>query len=384
MKVGLPLLVPGEALAGVADAARAAEDAGLDSVSFSEMASDPILHLTVAAGATERVDLVSNIVVAFARSPMTLAVQGRALQEYSRGRLILGLGSQIRPHIERRFSMPWSAPAARMIEYVSALRAIWSAWVTGERLNFRGDFYQHTLMTPMFTPPSTYPAPPVFLAAVGARMTMAAGAVADGLLVHPFSTPRYLRDVTLPAIVRGASAAASDGTAAASDGTAVASDGTAVADGASTSDGGGIRLAIGRPFQVVASTLVISGRTDAEFAESRKRVAEQLAFYGSTPAYRPVLEAHGWGDLGDELNRLSKQADPDRWQQMGRLLTEDVLAEFAISGEPDEIGPLLMQRYGNLIDRYELNTIGLPDLELAAQVARSVQLAATPILEEKQ
>jgi probable F420-dependent oxidoreductase len=343
MKVGLPLLVPGEALAGVADAARAAEDAGLDSVSFSEI---------------------------LGRSPMTLAVQGRALQEYSRGRLILGLGSQIRPHIERRFSMPWSAPAARMIEYVSALRAIWSAWVTGERLNFRGDFYQHTLMTPMFTPPSTYPAPPVFLAAVGARMTMAAGAVADGLLVHPFSTPRYLRDVTLPAIVRGASAAASDG--------------TAVADGASTSDGGGIRLAIGRPFQVVASTLVISGRTDAEFAESRKRVAEQLAFYGSTPAYRPVLEAHGWGDLGDELNRLSKQADPDRWQQMGRLLTEDVLAEFAISGEPDEIGPLLMQRYGNLIDRYELNTIGLPDLELAAQVARSVQLAATPILEGKQ
>jgi probable F420-dependent oxidoreductase len=347
MKVGMPLLVPGEALAGVAQAARRAEEAGLDGVSYSEMSSDPLLHLTVAAGATSRVDLLTNIVVAFARSPMTLAVQGRAIQEYSEGRLILGLGSQIKPHIERRFSMPWGSPAARMVEFIGAMRAIWDAWETGERLNFRGDFYTHTLMTPMFTPSNAHPAPKVLLAAVGDKMTEAAGAVADGLLIHPFSTERYLREVTLPGVERGRR---------------------------STGEG-----SAARPFEVVAATLVISGRTDEEYARSRTLVREQLAFYGSTPAYRPVLELHGWGALGDELNALSKRPDADKWEQMGRLVTDEALDVFAISGAPESIGPQLMARYGDVIGRYEVNNIGLPDPELALQVARSIQSARTQV-----
>jgi probable F420-dependent oxidoreductase len=334
MKVGLPLYVPGETLAGVAAAAPLAEAAGVDGVSCSEMSSDPILQLTVAAGVTSRVDLLSNIVVAFARSPMTLAVQGRGLQEYSRGRLILGLGSQIKPHIERRFSMPWGAPAARMREYICALRAIWHSWESGDRLNFRGDYYSHTLMTPMFSPTNEYPAPKVYLAAVGERMTETAGAVSDGVLLHPFSTLRYLQEVTLPALTRGRGE---------------------------------------RDVDVVSAAFVVSGRDEAEFATSRQQVCQQLAFYGSTPAYLPVLALHGWGDLGLELNRLSKRPDPDTWRQMGELIPDDVLAEFAIIGEPDSVGAGLQARYGGLITRYEVNTVGLRDPELALAVASSVQ-----------
>lgn len=192
MRVAVPLAVPQDALKHVAEVAKRAEAAGMDGVSYGEMASDPMLHLTVASGVTSRVQLMTNIIVAFARSPMVLAVQARSLQDYSGGRLILGIGSQIKPHIERRFSMPWSSPAARMAEYIAAMRAIWYSWETGEKLNFRGDYYTHTLMTPMFTPRSDFPAPKIFLAAVGERMTETAGAAADGILIHPFSTARYI------------------------------------------------------------------------------------------------------------------------------------------------------------------------------------------------
>ncbi len=339
MKVDLPLVVPGEALAGVGEAARRAEEAGLDGVSYSEMASDPVLALTVAAGATSRVDLLTNIVVAFARSPMTLAIQGRALQEYSNGRLILGLGSQIKAHIERRFSMPWSAPAARMAEYIAAMRAIWHSWQTGDKLDFRGDYYSHTLMTPLFRPANQYPAPKVFLAAVGERMAETAGAAADGLLVHPFSTLDYLKQVTVPALQRGRGAQGVDG------------------------------------FEIVCAVFLVTGRSDEEHATSKRLVQQQLAFYGSTPAYRPVLALHGWGDLGDELNRMSKRPDADKWQRMGALITDEVLEQFAITGAPEEIGSKLNARYGGFISRYEANTIGLPNPELALQVAGSVRRA---------
>ncbi len=333
MKIDLPLAdsaLTGGALGGVAAAAARAEAAGFDGVSVSEMTCDPMLQLTVAAGATERVDLVTNIVVAFARSPMTLAVQGRALQDYSQGRLILGLGSQIKPHIEKRFSMPWSAPAARMHEYIRALRAIWHSWESGEPLAFRGQFYTHTLMTPMFTPPTRFPAPAIYLAAVGPRMTAVAGDVADGLLVHPFSTSAYVRDVTLPALANP-------------------------------------------EVDVVSSAFVVTGRDEREFAASVTAVRKQVAFYGSTPAYLPVLDHHGWGELGVELNRLSKTRDPDKWVQMGTLVDDDVLREFAVVGEPDQIAPLLRARWGELITRYELNHAGIADPALQLEIARSLR-----------
>jgi probable F420-dependent oxidoreductase len=330
MKIDLPLTVKDGALGDVAAVAAQAEAAGFDGVSYSEMSSDPILHLTVAAGATERVDLITNIVVAFARSPMILAVQGRALQDYSRGRLILGLGSQIKPHIEKRYAMPWSAPAARMHEYIRALRAIWHSWETGEPLAFRGEFYAHTLMTPMFTPPTRFGAPRIYLAAVGPRMTAVAGQVADGILVHPFSTASYLREVTLPALANP-------------------------------------------DIDVVSAAFVVTGRDDKELAESAAAVRNQIAFYGSTPAYLPVLEHHGWAELGVELNRLSKTRDPGKWTQMGNLIDDDVLRTFAAVAEPGQVGPQLRERWGSLITRYELNHVGIPDPALQLEIAHSLR-----------
>ncbi|MCW2494440.1 TIGR03617 family F420-dependent LLM class oxidoreductase [Jatrophihabitans sp.] len=344
MKVVLPLAAPHGRLAGVAAVASAAEDDGFDGVSCNETASDPMLELTVAAGATSRVGLMTNILVAFARSPMTLATQARALQDYSGGRLILGLGSQVRAHIERRFSMPWGAPAARMAEYLSALEAIWSAWDTGAPLDFRGKFYTHTLMAPMFTPECEYSPPPVYLAGVGERMTEVAGERAAGFFIHPFSTERYLREVTLPALTRGRRAA-------------------------------GLQLS---GFEVVCASLVVTGRDEAEFARSDRAVRERLAFYASTPSYRPVLALHGWDDLGEELHQLSRTADPDRWHRMGALIDDDVLATFALVGTPDEIGPQFVARFGGLATQYKLNQTGVPDPELARIIGQGVREAGTP------
>jgi probable F420-dependent oxidoreductase len=269
---------------------------------------------------------------------MTLAVQARALQDYSQGRLVLGLGSQIRPHIERRFSMPWSSPAARMAEFVTALRTIWASWATGEQLDFRGEFYRHTLMTPMFTPPTLFPDPEVLLAGVGPRMTETAGAVADGLLVHPFTTERYLREVSLPALVRGAAA----------------------------------RTGSPAP-QVVDSTFLVTGRTEEELAASTRGVRQQLAFYGSTPAYRPVLDLHGWGDLGDELNRLSRTRADDRWTTMGELVDDEVLQTFAVVGEPQTVAARLAERGAGVVTRFAVNGVGVPDRELLLQIATDVK-----------
>jgi probable F420-dependent oxidoreductase len=340
-KVVLSLDVPGGALAGVAEAARAVEDAGLDGVFAAELTSDPLLQLTVAAGATSRIDLGTNLLVAFARSPMTLAVQARAVQDYSQGRLVLGLGSQIRPHIERRFSMPWSSPAARMAEFVSAMRAIWRAWATGEQLDFRGDFYRHTLMTPMFTPPTLFPDPEVLVAGVGPLMTETAGAVADGLLVHPFTTERYLREVSVPALARGA-ARRPDGAASPA-------------------------------LEVVDSTFVVTGRTEEELAASTRRVREQLAFYGSTPAYRPVLELHGWGELGDQLNRLSRSRAADRWTAMGDLVDDEVLRTFAVVAEPSAVAGRLAERGSGVVTRWSVNGLGVPTPELLLQIATDLK-----------
>ncbi|MBD0322956.1 MAG: TIGR03617 family F420-dependent LLM class oxidoreductase [Aldersonia sp.] len=338
MKVDLPLFSRTGALADVPGMARDAEDNGFDGVVYAETNGDPLLHLTVAAGVTHRVDLLTNIVVAFARSPMTLAVQGRALQDYSRGRLLLGLGSQIKPHIERRFSMPWSSPAARMTEYVSAMRAIWHSWATGDKLDFRGDFYTHTLMTPMFTPVSEHPAPKVFLAAVGPKMTEAAGRVADGILLHPFTTERYFREVTQPALESGRE---SEG---------------APAD----------------PPEVVASCLIVTGNTEEEFEEAKTAVRQQIAFYGSTPAYFPVLEQHDLADLGIELNALSKSDREDKWTAMGERIDDDTLELFAAVGTPREAAAVIRARWGESITRCALNPVGVASAELRVEVAKAL------------
>jgi probable F420-dependent oxidoreductase len=261
------------------------------------------------------------IAVAFARSPMTLATTAYDLQRYTRGRFVLGLGTQIKAHIERRFSMPWSPPVARMREYVAALNAIWTAWQDGTPLRFQGEHYRHTLMTPMFAPAAhEWGPPPVYLAAVGQAMTRLAGEVADGLLAHAFTTARYLRERTLPALEEGLAAS-------------------------------------GRPREGVTISLpglVVTGRTDEERATAAAAVKATVAFYGSTPAYRPVLELHGWTALADELHALSIGRREDKWTAMRDLVDDEVLGEFAVVGEPEDLGRLVRERFDGLVDRFSV------------------------------
>ncbi len=302
-------------LAHVPENAKRLEAQGYDGIVTAETSHDPFFPLLLAAEHTQRIELMTSIAVAFARSPMNLANIGHDLNAYSKGRFVLGLGSQIAPHITKRFSMPWSSPAARMRELILAMRAIWKCWYEGEKLNFRGDHYTHTLMTPMFTPLDTqYGAPKVFLAAVGPLMTEVAGETADGMIIHAFTTAKYVREQTLPAIERGLAKA-----------------------GRKRSD-----------FQLAYPVFVVTGLDEKAWEQSRTAVTKQIAFYGSTPAYRPVLEAHGWGDLQSELNAMSKRGE---WDEMGRRITDEILEEFAVVGSPNEIPRKLKQRYGQHVDR---------------------------------
>jgi probable F420-dependent oxidoreductase len=247
---------------------------------------------------------------------MSLAVLANDLQTLSKGRFMLGLGSQIKPHIEKRFSMPWSHPAPRMRELIRAIRAIWTSWSDGSRLAFRGEYYRHTLMTPMFDPgPNPFDAPRIFLAGVGEKMTEVAGEVADGLLAHGFTTERYLREVTVPALERGLAAS------------------------------GRVRSDV----EISYPGMVVTGPDEAGFATAAKAVKTQLAFYGSTPAYRPVLELHGWGDLQTELNTLSKRG---AWEEMAGLIDDEMLNTFAVVGELDDIAGMVRNRFEGIVDRF--------------------------------
>jgi len=258
--------------------------------------------------------LMTGITVAFARSPMTLALAAHDVNALSKGRFMLGIGSQIRPHIVKRYSMPWSKPAARMREYVMALKAIWNTWYDGAPLDFRGEFYNHTLMTPMFTPTDTqYGAPPVFVAAVGPLMTEGAAEVADGVMLHAFTTEEYVRTVTLPALESG-----------------LAKSGRNRAD-----------------FQIFGAPFFVTGKTEEEFEQVKLAALNQIAFYGSTPAYRAVLESVGYGELQGELNALSKRGE---WAQMGQCIDDTLLNKIALVGEPNEIAGKLVQRYGDVFD----------------------------------
>ncbi len=331
MKVDAGIL--GQGLASVPARVRALEAEGYDGAVSAEIASDPFLPLALAAEHSERLELLTSIAVAFARNPMSLAVVGHDLNAFSQGRLILGLGSQIRAHIAKRFGMPWSKPASRMREFVLAMRAIWRCWYEGEPLRFEGEFYRHTLMTPMFVPPEKrFGAPRVFLAAVGPAMAEVAGEVADGLIAHAFTTPRYLREVTLPALERGLARA-----------------------GRKRED-----------FEITCPVFVVSGRSEEELLASRTATRRQIVFYGSTPAYRGVLERSGRDGLQEELNRLSKRG---RWEAMGELVDDALLAEFAVVGRPEEVPRLVAARLSGLTQRVLCSFDGLEREQRAAALA---------------
>ena len=314
------------------DHAHTLELDGYDGAWAPEAGHDPLLILTGVASSTTRLELGTGIVVAFGRSPLITATMANDVQILSQGRLLLGLGSQIKPHIEKRYSMPWSRPAARMREYVLAVKAIWSSWNEGARMNFRGEFYQHTLMTPFFSPsPHDYGPPKIFLAAVGEMMTEVAGEVADGLLVHPFTTERYLREVTLPALERGFAKGNRDHST----------------------------------FQISFSGMVVPGDTDAERRSASIGVRKQLAFYGSTPAYRAVLDLHGWGELQPRLNELSRSGG---WDEMAELIDDDVLDAFSVVAPVNQVASRVQQRFGDTVDRFSV----YPSEDIDEECAREI------------
>ena len=322
-------------LAGVPAQAKRLEALGYHGAVTAETSHDPFFPLLLAAEHTEKIQLVTSIAVAFARTPMNLANIGHDLNSFSKGRFVLGLGSQIRPHVTKRFSMPWSRPAARMREFISAMRAIWDCWHNGSQLSFKGDFYDHSLMTPMFTPlDNEYGAPRVMLAAVGPLMTEVAGEVADGVIIHAFSTKKYLEEVTLPAVEKGLAKA-----------------------GRSRSD-----------FQISYPGFIVTGKNEEEFNTTKKAVCKQIAFYGSTPAYAPVLGCHGWGDLQPELNKLSKMGN---WDEMGSLITDEILDEFAIVRELDQVVDKFKSRYSSLVDR-TMGSLPARDDEHAKELLRNL------------
>ncbi|MBL7257645.1 TIGR03617 family F420-dependent LLM class oxidoreductase [Paractinoplanes lichenicola] len=315
----------------VESAAVTAERDGYDGFAAAETKHDVFPALALAARATERITLQSAIAVAFSRNPMNVSVLANDLQLISEGRFQLGLGSQVQAHIERRFAMPWGKPAARMEEFVRAVRAIWAAW-GGERLAFRGEFYRHTLMTDFFNPgPNPYGNPPVLVAAVGEHMTRTAGRVADGLLVHPLTSADYLRQRTLPALRE--------------------------ARGGSLDD-----------FTVCLSAMVVLGETEAERSRAEQAVKGQIAFYASTPAYRAVLDMHGWGELADQLNKLSRR---QAWDEMTALISDDVLDTFAVTG-----GAALRERFAGLVGRISLYTPY--EIDPAVKASSSSSVATEP------
>jgi probable F420-dependent oxidoreductase len=298
--------------------ARKVEALGYDCLWSAETQHDPFLPLAVAATVTSSIRLGTSIAVAFARSPMITAHIAWDLQKASQGRFILGLGSQVKGHNERRFSVKYESPAPKMREIVLALRAIWDCWQNASKLNFKGQFYRFDLMTPFFNPgPIAHPKVPVYLAAVNEHMCRVAGEVGDGLHVHPFNSPKYLRESVRPWVEQGLRAS-----------------------GREQGD-----------FVYTTSTFVVVGDTDAERAVAKQAVKQQIAFYASTRTYEPVLAAHGWQDLTAHLHRKSVEGD---WKGMADLITDEMVDTYAVTGTYDDLGELIKQRYAGLLDRTAL------------------------------
>lgn len=313
-----------------ASIARAGEQRGVTGFFVPEGTKDPFLSLTLASTSTERLRLGTGVAVAFGRTPMSMAYSAYHLHRISGGRTILGLGSQIKPHIAYRFGMPWSRPADRMREYVAALRAIWHAWQTGDRLDFRGDFYTHTLMPPLLSPgPLGFESPPIWLAAVGPKMIEVAAATADGLIAHPLVSQSYLRDVLRPGVCQ------SNGE---------------------------------RPFTLAAMIMVAAGRTDEEVSAAIAGTRRQIGFYASTPAYEPVLAHHGWSALHDEARALTKAG---RWDELPDLVDDTVLTTFAVVGDIATVRRELVARFAGLADRVVLSLPYPADDEMPLAIAET-------------
>lgn len=334
--------IPQADLRRVEAAARAAERDGYGVVYALENKHDPFLPLAIAATTTEKVELATGIAIAFSRSPMVTANAAWDLNEASRGRFVLGLGTQIKAHNEKRFSVPWTAPAPRMREYVQALRAIWRCWRFGEKLDFAGEHYRFSLMPPNFVPESQgLRLPPVTIAAVGPAMLRVAGEVADGVRLHPFCTRRYMEQVVLPELTSG------------------------------LQKSGRTR----ETFEIVGGGFLATGATDEAVQKVREWVRYRVAFYGSTPAYYPVLEVHGLQDLGLKLNRMTKQG---AWDKLSAEVPDDVLDLFVVSGRHGDIVPAIDKRFGGVSDTIYASASSEEPGDLPPDVLQDIGRIPTP------
>jgi probable F420-dependent oxidoreductase len=320
----------------VGEMAAQLEQAGFDGAYTFEGQSDPFIGLAAAAMRTHKMDLMTSIAVAFARNPMSLAYQANDLQLLSNGRFILGLGTQVKAHIERRFNMPWSKPAARMRDMVGAIKAIWHSWETGDKLCYEGEFYQHTLMSPTFSPAANpHGMPKIYIAGVGPLMTQVAAEVSEGLFVHPFHTPHSLATVTMPAVAAGLAKAGKQR----------------------------------EQFDISAQAITATGLNDEQLQAAIFSARSQIAFYASTPAYLPVLQAHGWEAMQPEANRLSREG---KWAEMADLVDDDILHTFALVGEPDSIATQLLERFDGKVERVS-PVIYAPDGQLLTALLKAIR-----------
>lgn len=308
MKIDVGILVPN--LLDIPTAARAAEEIGFDAIWTSETQHEPFLPLAIAAEHTSRIELGTSIAVAYARSPTNLAHIAWDLQNASRGRFILGLGTQVKAHVERRFGMTWDERVApKFRDFILAMRAVWGAWQGDGRVNYRGEFYKITLMTPFFNPgPIEHPHIPIYIAGVNEHLCRLAGEVCEGFHVHPFHTPKYIREIVLPNIELGAQ----KGQRSRQD--------------------------------VQLSSAIFTATNEVE----REAARQQISFYASTPTYRTVLEVHGWGEVGEKLSALAARG---KWNEMPGLISDEILDEVAVIAPADELPVRIKTRYAGLLDR---------------------------------
>ena len=324
--------------ARVAGMAAQLEEAGFDGAYTFEGQSDPFITVAAAAMNTQKMELMTSIAVAFSRNPMNLAYLGNDLQNLSEGRFILGLGAQVKAHIERRFSMPWSKPASRMREMVQATRAIWECWQTGEKLRFEGEFYQHTLMSPVFAPePNKYGVPKIYIAGVGPVMTEVAAEVGDGYFLHPFNTAQSMEELSLAAIDRGL-------------------------------EKGGKQRA---DYEVSAQVITATGLDEQSMQAAVASARNQIAFYASTPAYLPVLKCHGWEGLQADANQMMREG---KWAELNDLIDDDILNTFAVVGTPAEVAAKIADRFKGKVERIS-PVIYQPDVPLLAELRTQISSA---------
>ena len=321
-------------MSNIGSHARQLERLGYDGLRVAELNHEPFMPLALAASQTSTIELVTSVAVAFARNPMSLAIQAHDLNAFSRGRFLMGIGSQVKPHITRRFSMPWHKAARQMREFIEAMNAIFDCWYEGKTLEYVGEYYQHTLMPKTFTPQNIeFGRPKVLLSATGPLMTKVAAELADGMIMHPFSSEKYMSEVSMPAIQEG-----------------LRRSGRTLDD-----------------FIIDYAPMIATGTTEEELNTSIAVVRDRIAFYGCTVAYKPVLDIHGWGELQDELIVLNRQ---HKTKQMSDLITDDMVRTIAIVGEPLEVIESMRDRLAGIVGRTGFSVDGFSDHQISELLER--------------